>query len=363
MVIAYPHVSPDGKSLNLLRNFPLRLFVVLAALLLVSSCADDSAMPLEDYAVRLARVLDVDLPPATDSQRYPLPRVRDLRVESAADRVDILDFLAMGDCRLQAVVAEKNSSLGRVADESGQLKLDLDFLRHGEACAAMLTAEEPALADELRRVIRLKQTRLASRIWQATLGGAEFRRFWHSDYSATIDPRTLQAIQALALDISRWLQGDYSDYDDLDQLLGIIGEGSGGGMLRAWEELGGGLQRATLAVKTFSAKRPLCYDGMQTPEADIFRRVVMKFFVGEIQKTVAGLNRTTHELMPVIHDLENRLSVAEPAAYTDWRGERDAMIEAARLAMVAHVGALEPLMVQCGFLPQQQERVNDDHQD
>ncbi len=331
---------------------------MILLLFLIAGCERYYSLGVDDYVVRLARVLDQELPEQTTSNLEHYPRTRDLRIIFESEGLDLLEFLRIGECELQALVAERNSSLGRLALPSQQLIYELGVLRTGEACVLSITENDPELASKLTSVLAAKRKELPGRIWQATIGSKEFKSYWspapiHDLNEAVSDAEVILALTHLAADIERWLSGDHAaDSTRLEGQLNVIRQGRGGGQLLLWQELRDELPRGTYVLRTRVEVRPLCYPGMKTSAADIFRNVVMNGFVGRLQKDVARLNRSSLEQMNLIRRIEAAVQTAHLPAYEKWQKSRDELLQSSWQSITDHTRALEPLMQQCGFLPE-----------
>ncbi len=321
------------------------------ALLLFAACERDAPIAVNDYTARLSRTLDLPVADKPIIQPIRLPRKRDLSLTYSEESIDLLEFLRMGDCELQQLVAERNSSLGRLAQPSQRLVYEINFLRAGMTCVDELEGKGSELADRLRSVLDSKAQELPMRIWEALPGGEEFRSFWAASGSLP-DAQVIQAVSQLNADVSRWLSGDYAvDASQLEANLQQIALGGGGRVLNSWSHLKADLEVATRLLNARAASKPLCFEGMHNPEADIFKRVVNLFFVAGVQKDVAALNRVTFDLMQQINALEGLLQAIEPAAYSRWREQRAETVQLGRQSVTDHVAAIQPLFLQCGFLP------------
>ena len=268
--------------------------------------------------------------------------------------LDLLEYLILGDCELQQVVAARNSSLGRLAQPSQRLVHELDFLRLGDACVENLLLSDPALAEKLRGVIEVKRGELPGRIADALILGDEFRQFWAaSGGEPQISAESLEALAAFEHDVRRWLSGDYEvDGAAMELRLQQLSLDHGGAILLAWVSLGDELNAASGAVNRRAASRPpLCGENIAKSRGKIFGSVVTRYFLTRLQKEIAVLNKSTYDLVQHIDNLESALAVAQPVAYRSWREERDSVISRGRQAVTAHVESLAPLLKQCGFLP------------
>lgn len=327
-----------------------RSLSLLLCLSLLLSCARSDSL-LADYTTRLARSLEVDKPPVAGGEAPVLPRLRELRQPLTESSINLLDFLALGSCELQGVIAERNSSLGRLATPTTRLVHELEFLNLADDCVASLPEEEADLIEELQAVIATKERELPIVIFNATLGGKEFRAFWRwRDRDIAIDSDALDSLRALNSSVSNWMNGDYAvDREALTNQLNLIRRGPGGDYLQYWFDLNRYLAAADDVIE--ARAKPLCYENMKTPQADIFNNVVMQFFIGGVQKEVAVLSRGSFDLLEEVEELENLLDDAQPDNYEDWRVQRTMLVTDGSAAMGRHVKALEPLLTSCGFLP------------
>lgn len=332
----------------------LRIILVIT---LLAGCERHYSFGVDDYAVKLARVLDQELATKDSMAVEPFPRTRDIRIVFASEGLGLLEFLSIGDCELQNLVAERNSSLGRLALPSQQLVYELGVLRTGEDCVESIAGEEPELVQKLASAIATKKKELPHRIWAATLGGREFKSYWSlaevRELDAVVaDAEITFALTGLSADIDRWLRGDYEvDSGRLEGQLDVIRQGRGGSQLLLWNQLRRDLRRSTRLLSDRLAEKPLCYPGMKTATADVFRNVVMTEFVARIQKAVARLNRSSLDQMNLVRRIESSLGAVHQPIYAVWREQREHLLDDSMQAFSDHTGALEPLMRQCGFLP------------
>ena len=331
--------------------------LLLLGLWLAGCSASGPSADLTEYLTRLERVLDQRSQRVAENSFPRLPAVRALRLEPAQENIELLDFLRLRRCELQQVVAERNSSLGRLARPSQRLVHEIDFLRLGDACLEAIRDDYPELAADLQRVLASKRADLPVAIWQATVGGEEFRDFWQArsgplPLAFEEDSALLQSLEQLSGDIQRWRAGDYTvDSTRLEHQLDVIRRGSGGQQLLAWSKIHNSLNAASNVVRDRIERRPLCFKGMQTPKANILNTVIREWFIGRVQRWAAGLNARYYEEWPVVRALEGQLADVQPSAYVQWREQRDTFIEQARGALAGHVEALRPLLEACQLLP------------
>ncbi len=290
-----------------------------------------------------------------------MPAARELRVELAQPKIDLLEFLRLSDCHLQRLVAGRNSSLGKLAQPSQRLIYELEFLHHGAVCRAALEANERSeLAQKLNDVLSQKREQLPTVIWQATLGAGEMRAFWQvpaelGDYPAATAAEVPMAMARLLRRVERWLDDDWQvNAVALERDLQLLKTGDGGALLRAWKLLADELGRGTELLQNRLAERPLCYKQQPSQQADILLNVVQQKFIAELQPWAVALSQRRYQLLPAVEKLEQVLASVEPASYSRWRQQRDKQFSAAFAAPKQHVAAIQPLLEQCGLAPGQQ---------
>ena len=335
----------------------LRYGVYLMAPLLIVACgAGPAENRLQDYQARLTRTLQLQLPTAPEPQLARFPRPRDLAAAPVPATIDLMDLWSLRDCALHGLIATKNSSLGRVSLSSTQLFHELDFLRLLPACLQQLKInEKDELAQALEQVGKAKRERLPSFIWQALLGGPEYRDYWNlpqqvPDYHAAAGAPAQQAAQALTVLAQAWLNDDYRvDRAVVETHLKQMRFGGAGVLHKSLMLQHNYLSTIDTATQQRLAQRPICFSAGGDP-APILDNVVRKYFVGELQPWSVQLQKGVAQLRAA-QQLEALLARGEPAAFQRWRFKRDEFIEVASGAPRRHVQALLPVLEQCGLAP------------
>ena len=333
------------------------IWVLLLAVALMSGCSDGSSLPLDKYLTRLGRSLD--RPIIVNAGRLPpLPRSRNLHIELQSQSIGLLDLLALGGCEISITVGNLNSSLGKLASDSQRLLLELEFLSLAPACISSLDpATDAELIATLHKAISDKRRTLPARIWNATLGGPEFRAFWKrpgrlDTYPANTGGQILTSLARLAQLSRVWLEGDYrAGGDELERLLGDIRLGDGGALLASLDLQRSAFAAATPAIQQRLEGAPICIGKTPSPEGKIVDNVVRKYFIGEVQPWSVQVARRRGEIMPPVLALELNLRNTMPAAYQAWSHERNELLETAADAPRDHAGHLAALLESCGLRP------------
>lgn len=334
------------------------VYFLLASLLLptvLTGCGKGGHdADMADYLARLQRTLQTSAMANAPSSIITPPRSGELQLAIAPGKLDALDFLALRGCALQVTVGKRNSSLGRMAAPSQQLLLDLEYLRLAPECIANLVKRgESSLAQTLQTAFELKQAELPKRIFNATLGGPEYRQLWRGNRSPRTYPQqtssaVTSALQQITSLSERWLSGQYTANNRAFEIaLGEVAGGDGGQLLRALALQQQWLARANSVVEQRMVAGPLCQPGRNSSEAEVLKTVIQKYFIGKVQPWSAGLARRHHELLPPISSLETALDQALPANYRQWQQQRDQQLSVMMAAPKDHVTALQALLASC----------------
>ncbi len=309
---------------------------------------------LAGYLERLERTLDQPVPAVTLPDLPRLPPRGELRLDIEGSNLGTLDFLALSGCEVQVTIGKRNSSLGLMAGPSQRLLLELEFLRLAPACIDhMREKERVELADLLQSAFDLKQQQLPALIFNATLGGPEYRKLWQPPqnlgaYPAQTSSAPLTALAAINTSARRWLGGDYRAHNlDFEIQLSEVAQADGGALLKALALQAGWLQAGDTLLQARRQRGPLCSGLIRPAAATTLRNVIGKFFVGEVQPWSAALGRRQHELLSLVTALESELESALPPAYRDWQRHRDASMQAWAAAPRQHVGELQQVLAPC----------------
>ncbi len=132
------------------------------------------------------------------------PDPRDLRAPTETLRVGLLRLFDLEDCGVGALVAERNSALGRTAPDSRTLLYEHRLLARLTRCRATRPADDEALGELLDETLAAKRRNASAAFWNATFGSREFAALFSRAASplpleATPDSRSaLRALTTLA---------------------------------------------------------------------------------------------------------------------------------------------------------------------
>lgn len=280
--------------------------LVLPLLVAVSGCKDTvGTAELKDYQLRLNRVLALNAPAPTPITSPAFPAKSALQQPLPELRIDLLDAFATRSCGLDMLIAERNSSMGKVFTASKRLHYELRFLASLENCLQQRW-QEP-LQSQLVAIYQQKQQSIGIALDNMLQTDDTLRKRWLAANrgvtagSATGFTESLGALQQL-LDLKQAIsrQDWYSASQiDPEQALAILYRSA------FFSELQFSLRYAN---SWFAAVNPelfnidpasLCPRG-QTEQLSILSKVFRKYFIGEVQAYLAELSRYQQQSWPLL---------------------------------------------------------------
>lgn len=151
-------------------NLRTALLLCVAALML-SACSRTSSSALSDYQGRIARLTDSDVVPVELPRFERLPRVQESRSEIPEYTISLVTSQRLNRCRAGQLIADRNSSLGRVQPPHLRVRHEIEMLIALPECLADTDVASPSIAAELAAAISHKQETLP--LWTQRLVTAE----------------------------------------------------------------------------------------------------------------------------------------------------------------------------------------------
>lgn len=170
----------------------------LGGLLVACGNGGDSNDMLIDYQRDLARRLDLTPPtPAAVDNIGAFPDQRERLVTIPETREGMLDVFALRECHITTLVAERNSTLGRVAPASRLWRYELTLWQRLTDCLASEVPDRLAEADRerLERLASTKTEQLPLAAWNGLFGSREWAGSF-SRVSAPLPPDALAPPEA-----------------------------------------------------------------------------------------------------------------------------------------------------------------------
>src|SRR5690554_3068032 len=135
----------------------IRLLALAAFVLCISACSDSSNAQLNSYGQRLENLSGQQRIITVTKTSPHQPRVAELRLSLPQVSISLLDSFRLSECRLGQLIAERNSSLGKVMTPANQLYYEVQVTRALRECLAKESALSPDLRETLSESLHLKE--------------------------------------------------------------------------------------------------------------------------------------------------------------------------------------------------------------
>lgn len=355
------------------RTRPVRWLGLLLVCLLGLAGCDRLGRPetlLDEYLIRLGRVLDEPVSQDAAPLPMPLPLRRERQLAVPEMDIGILDFLALLGCDVQYLIGERNSSLGRVMHPFNRLDYDLRFIASAQRCITQLPAED-RMRETLIQAIRHKHETLPIVAWNATWGSQELGQFFSLSRTAGEYPLQVEAdlLRRQVLELQAWnallVQLREPPLPEDAQVLNGLHPAwqaapLGGQLLRSAQRTRWALNAGTQMLQARLARAPLCLRGQPNPGAEHVRSLFMNIYIGRVQPYLAQLQRARQALMPLLRAAHDALQDVSTPAMRAWvavaleeghAASPDALWVGFDQAIRAHTEAWQQALAQCGWRP------------
>jgi len=330
---------------------------------------------LERYHQRLANALDqtarLDLDQPLSLPHYPKRRTR--LAEVIEIRQGLFEVLNLRHCQLLPIIAERNSSLGKVKQPSQLLIYELKLYDGLRKCRSQLELKpvDKELQQQIEGIWRIKRQNLPKVILNAIYNSEEMERNFslsepslpisgEDGFTASIQAlQHFQLISELAYEQPTWQLPPF--IDDLEQDYKTLYHNRyGSRWLRSMALLTTTLKQSAELIEDKLEQRPLCFKKRPTPQAKIVQNVFHKYYANQVQPYMARLdiqgkrwleqhNLILTKLTAVLPEsnqhyrkqvLSTEISSSPPSLWANYTNARD-----------RHTKAWQKLLGQCGLMP------------
>lgn len=352
----------------------LTLIGLIVSCLYLTGC--DRNQPedmLENYTSRVSRVLEVDkpLPPAPEIPLFP--QRRDRIIPTQEIREGLLDVLNLKRCNLLPLIAERNSSLGKVYPASQKMVYELKFFDAVRSCLTTVKFDndDPELLAQLSDIYEIKSANLTAEIWNGIYTSSEVENnFSIGEQPLPLEPdgasstmleafSTLSSLSNLVKDHPQWkLPAFIYDIEPLYEHLHR--NRSGAQSLASLQLVTRYLNHSANLIELHLEKKPICFNGKISQKAKILQNVFYKYYAGEVQpymvqvhnssKTWLDLNNSLFDnlisgglnLSPSVITFKQKVlnRNSESGLWSEYESARD-----------RHVQAWQAVLKQCGMMP------------
>lgn len=353
-----------------------RLILAITVALLLSACSDDSPQAmLENYSNRISNALDqpaqLELSPPSNLPAFPRRRDRFQPVEDV--RQGLIEVFNLRHCRLITLVAERNSSLGKVMAPSKQLAYELElYVGLRDCLRQLIKAEAEAdLISQISDILVVKQRNLPMVLWNGIYTSEAFERNFSraepplplqdtdSFISDSVALQTLIKLAALQNDTSDWaVPAELETLENHYQAL--YNNRFGSRWLHSVSLLSETLNHTADVIEQRLQRRPLCFNGRSNPKATIVKNVFTKYYAGELQPYMARVDQQGRRWLALNNRLLSQFSRV-PTAMQRYQQQAlsledsDSVWQQYIQARNRHTKSWQTLLGQCGLMPKRGE--------
>lgn len=284
-----------------------------------------------------------------------LPRRRLRRLDVSEQRIRAVDFLGIMGCPLSEIVAARNTPMGRVLEPTRRLHHETRVVASVESCLPSL---EPERAARLRERLTQKRNELGAHVWNAVWLDADLERYLGSGPRALLGGSNARDAPYRLADARRALGESLPEQIDAGRLE-LAFEA-----LRDDEALGPALLAiADATLELEATTRSLRRASRAESACGTLERRLVRVFEREYLPLQAQLSRFDRRAQPALAEL-HALFVAS-SAWTPAPAEMRAFAAATldpeapqslwprfRRALLDHASAWNPVLVDCGVIPE-----------
>ncbi|WP_299083091.1 DUF3080 domain-containing protein [uncultured Paraglaciecola sp.] len=284
-----------------------RQLYVLIVLLGVVACEGKQTLPkqLQQYQARMARVLDVESQPNLTISLPPYPPEKVLRQPIPETKIKLFDFYNLKGCQLYSLIAQRNTSLGKLQLPSTRYIYERQLLLAIEGCISR--TQEPKLREKLRKWQQTKAQQLPM-VWADLI---------------QLSDETKQAFSANFASINTGTQSGLSQTKEALSYLININQNTrpnSGELERHLQNLMKHPLPAKLWLSQLTLTRYLsyitpwlikntenidCKPHKITKKAKYLTNVFQLFFIDNIQPIASQINHYQYQLSPMLNKLQN----------------------------------------------------------
>jgi hypothetical protein len=350
-------------------NFRNSVIPLLCTVLLLGCDNQQPEQMLETYSTRVANSLDMDteldLNHPLKLPRYPRRRERIKQVSDL--RQGLIEVLNLRHCQLLDLIAERNSSLGKVMPPSKKMVYEIKLYSGLRSCLQRLEKNQAdsELIQQIETIFTVKHNEFEANLWNGIFTSeAVERNFSLSEPALPLEGEdgfsqsrqaliTLNQIARLNNNRENWTEPDY--LDQLESHLHVLYSlRYGSRWLRSLALISDTLNHTAGVIEQRLETRPLCFNQQTTPKARIVKNVFNKYYAGQLQPYMARIDRQGKEWLKLNRNLlENFTDIPQPMqAYKNQILAIDAPLWLNYIqARDRHTLAWQTLLQQCDLMP------------
>lgn len=334
-----------------------RLIILSCLAIFLTACSGGASATFDDYQQRLERLLQSQAESAQPHAVSSMPRVHHLRVAPEEVSLSLLDSMRLNRCELGQLVAERNSSLGRVRTQSLQLYYELRLIPALERCLQDAELSD-RLKSELSNALTTKVENLPLAIHNFITTDETFRAQFRSSVHTLQMPLSQQQYQDIRSSIAALdyfahqlqqasTQTPAVDSQEWQTQLRHIGQITV--LSRYWQSQRYSLSRMQQLTHLLSSVDQLqCHNGRASDQAQYLSNVLMHIYIPQIQATLSQYDSIGRQLEPL---LTTFAALSVKTEWGDYLFELNALHHQLRAESQRHAEQWQRLLAPCGLQP------------
>ena len=301
------------------------------------------------YVERLENLLGETIQKPRNLASSFLPQKIVADQKNSVTSINLLDFLALQPCKLQLIIAQRNSALGKVALQSQKLINELLFLSLAQECLDRLGPNDQLLKEKIRESIFKKKSDLPATIARATLGGPEYKEMWASSVGDLFfDSKGILALNYIRKRSENWLEGIYHLEDlELEDNLSVLRASPLAEYMRQLLRVNYYLQKLTVLIQEEHRRGGFCRDGVVTDKGIVLRNLVETYFTKASSNEINIASRGSSGFLFELQEFNQLLFDVLTERYKDFFADQFLILNQSKKILREHSAVLKPIVFGC----------------
>ncbi|MCW8108787.1 DUF3080 domain-containing protein [Alteromonas ponticola] len=257
---------------------------------------------LDDYQQRLQRVLNIEVVTPVRSPELHLPDLPDNPEAIQQLNINLIDFNRLNECEVSSLIAERNTTLGKVQPLSQRFIYEAKLLTLLERCELSLALTDAGLSKRVGEIFRIKQAQFSA-LWALLIQKSDEMKVALSVSNASLVTRSthseMNSVVALSyLDSLKDKPLEVVNKEVEASLATLYLSRLPAKLWRTQMVLTRQLTNITQLVST-ELEELDCSKTTDFSKAEILRNVFQLFFIQQIQPIGSELNHYQYQLLPI----------------------------------------------------------------
>lgn len=337
---------------NRLHSRILNKALIISIVILLAACSDSKkiANDLDDYSNRLQSYTGIELLPEEASYTLSVPSKSVLKKNIDRVSINLREFYAFNDCSLNQLVAQRNTSLGKMQLPSGRYAYESELINALLACQQKYQQDEEKakLRDKLTEWTMLKQQQLPL-AWSNLITQSTETNMHFSGSSGYISGDSGDDFQGTKQALSFLVNSRNQHPVDISSLELHLKQMNDFPLLaKQWRTqllLAQELDNISLLLGEY-LKNNTCSTLKEEQSIEIMQNIFRIFFAERIQPVAGQLNRYHYGLSDLVEEIANTEQI--PEAFSQYlRNHNSTNYDKYTHSMQSHISIWQQIFARC----------------